>query len=80
MRTLMPLRLVAGRRLAAWCSSSASGSGDGTQYQVEMVTNKRLDATTLYQLDKYSRSERGGHNKLLMVVGMDFCLDIEIVS
>ena len=55
MRTLMPLRLVAGRRLAAWCSSSASGSGDGTQYQVEMVTNKRLDATTLYQLDKYSR-------------------------
>ena len=51
----MPLRLVVGRRLAAWCSSSASGSGDGTQYQVEMVTNKRLDATTLYQLDKYSR-------------------------
>lgn len=76
MRTLMPLRLVVGRRLAAWCSSSASGSGDGTQYQVEMVTNKRLDATTLYQLDKYSRSERG-HNKLLMVVGITFVLTLK---
>ena len=49
-RILLTLRLQTSKRSLRFCSD-----GSDSIYQVEKVTNKLLDANTLYQLDKYSK-------------------------
>ena len=49
-RILLTSRLQTSKRSLRFCSD-----GSDSIYQVEKVTNKLLDANTLYQLDKYSK-------------------------
>ena len=49
-RILLTSRLQTSKKSLRFCSD-----GSDSIYQVEKVTNKLLDANTLYQLDKYSK-------------------------
>ena len=55
MRTLTKIFLTSSRLQTSKRSLRFCSDGSDSIYQVEKVTNKLLDANTLYQLDKYSK-------------------------